>query len=48
MDIQLQAEDEVAVAFEAYLKKDSVNFMAAGLRAIAVREAAAKARRPQP
>jgi ribosomal protein L12E/L44/L45/RPP1/RPP2 len=43
MYIQLQAEDEVAVSLEAYLKKDSINFVAAGLRAIAARDAAAQA-----
>jgi hypothetical protein len=38
-DIKLQVEDNVAISLEAYLKKDSMNFMTAGLRAMARREA---------
>lgn len=39
LDLRLHAEDEVAAAMDAYVKKQSMNYTAAGLRSIAAAEA---------
>lgn len=39
MDLRLQAEDEIAAAMDAYVQKQSMNYMAAGLRSIAQQQA---------